>query len=437
MTATSLLRHARRARPLRTAGALLGATALVLGVAGPAPAAYDSTPVLTYGVNNTVYALTTSDTVVQGHTVSYLGGSFTALKKFGVGSTPTALHVAAIDQETGNPLAGFKADTNGTVRALTVSPDGQVLYIGGTFTTVNGVSATNLAAVSALDGTVIPGFTATANSTVRDLVIDGNYLYLAGTFSQVDGVTHVGLARVDPLTGVDDPNWKPRTGGGKAWTMRVSSDNGGSLIVGGDFTSLGTSPNNLVTRNFLGSVSLLTGSTTPWNPTVCDRCFVYDVDTSPTSVYAATAGPGGRLYDFDRASGSSTPVWTDHADGNMQAVEYSATDNLVYVGGHFDANFEYGPAPQAFVVRHQLAAVDPASGVPDMSFAPQSTKPNPGVYAVLITPVAPASPDGSTADKAGYLLAGGGFTGVTGTSQTHYEQFPVTPPAIDPSPPGV
>ena len=42
----------------------------------------------------------------------------------------------SVDLSTGN-LRSFVADTNGSVNAL--ASDGAALYLGGTFTTVNGV----------------------------------------------------------------------------------------------------------------------------------------------------------------------------------------------------------------------------------------------------------------------------------------------------------
>lgn len=90
----------------------------------------------------------------------------------------------------------------------------------------------------------------------------------------------------------------------------------------------------------------------------------------------------------------------------MQAVAHSAIDNLVYVGGHFDASFT-SSAPT--VTRHQLAASDPTAGAVDPAFAPAMTKATPGVYAIVPAPA--------------LLLTGGGFTGTTATPQPHYAQF--------------
>lgn len=60
----------------------------------------------------------------------YLGGNSTAVKNVVTAKKQTALSLAASDQATGAPVAGFVPSTNGVVRALEVSADGTMLYLG-------------------------------------------------------------------------------------------------------------------------------------------------------------------------------------------------------------------------------------------------------------------------------------------------------------------
>src|SRR5262245_31819953 len=84
-------------------------------------------------------------TVVVANGRAYVGGSFSQVSSYNGSSTVARGNLAAFDLKTGNLVSTFRADTNGRVRALAVS--GSTLYIGGEFTTVNGVARTRLAAV--------------------------------------------------------------------------------------------------------------------------------------------------------------------------------------------------------------------------------------------------------------------------------------------------
>src|SRR4249920_3466525 len=58
--------------------------------------------------------------------------------------TANRANLTSVDLSTGN-LRSFMADTNGSVNAL--ASDGAALYLGGTFTTVNGVPRGRVAKV--------------------------------------------------------------------------------------------------------------------------------------------------------------------------------------------------------------------------------------------------------------------------------------------------
>src|SRR5215470_5167674 len=94
-----------------------------------------------------------------GSNTVYVGGQFTSVNGAthkgivqlnvnpGVTSGPTA---------DGSVVSGFKANVSNYVRRLALSPDGTALYLGGQFTTVNGVTRTDLARINATTGAVDP-----------------------------------------------------------------------------------------------------------------------------------------------------------------------------------------------------------------------------------------------------------------------------------------
>ena len=276
----------------------------------------------------------------------YLGGQFTSLRNSLTGEVVPRTRLAALDADTGELVRDWAPAANADVRALAVSDDGSTIFAGGAFTTIDGAPAERVTALGR-DGVPVPGFAASANNTVRALLVHDDALYVGGLFGRVNNKSRVGLARVDAATGTLDASWAPNAGQGRAWTLGLSPD-GENLVVGGSFHVLAGT-----TRAFLGSVSLASGAATTWAPTLCATCYVIDVDTDTelATVYAATAGSGGRLVAF--AETATQPLWSVRGDGNVQAVAHH--NGLVYAGGHFGPDF--GGAE-----RHQLAAVNATDG---------------------------------------------------------------------------
>jgi hypothetical protein len=155
-----------------------------------------------------------------------------------------------------------------------------------------------------------------------------------------------------------------------------------------------------IARQYLGSVDLVTGAVTDWNPvTVCSACDLFDVTAAGDRVYAAVGGGGG--YAASWSATSNARVWSVRADGNVQAVDY--INGTLYVGGHFGPTFASNP-------RNQLAAVNATNGSV-LPFAPNlGTSYFPGVWAIE------ASPE--------FLRIGGGFRTVAGVAQAKYAELP-------------
>jgi outer membrane protein assembly factor BamB len=385
--------------PIRTARfgrrAAVGAMTAAVAVVGLAPvsqAAYSNRPTPTWGVNGTVYAMAS-----RGNT-TYLGGDFTKLTNPATGASRPAHGLAAIDRRTGRPVPGFSASTNGAVRSLAFAPGSNRLYVGGLFDHMDGAAVRHLGAVTPT-GALIRGFKGSATGGVFDLVVNSNSLYVAGKFAQIDGVGRSGLAKLNATTGAITQSWNPELGKGRPVALTLGPN---GLVIGGRFASV----NGKARRN-LAAVTLGSGATTSWSPRGdCPKgCPVFDVDASGTSIFAAIGGPGGALTAYNATTGAVR--WSDHADGDMQAVSFSAAGNVVYVGGHFDKRFT---SVSGSVVRHQLASVNPANGATVGRFHPALTRQFPGVWALISGP--------------NNLLVGGGFRGVTGRVQPRYAQFP-------------
>ena len=83
--------------------------------------------------------------------------------------------------------------------SISLSSDGSTLYFGGRFTAVDGVARTDVAAVNAQTGALLPWApTMPAISTVFGVTATASgAVYLGGQFSVVDGTTRGNAAEVD------------------------------------------------------------------------------------------------------------------------------------------------------------------------------------------------------------------------------------------------
>jgi hypothetical protein len=369
----------------------LAATGLFSVGQGPALAAYNNIPEAGWRANGTVYAMAVSDSRV------FIGGDFTSVFDVRTGQTVSRSRLAAFDRDTGDLVAWNPGVVNATVRALALSEDGGAVFVGGDFTSINGQTRTRIAAINTVTGQPLPGWSASANDTVRDFVVHDGSLYVGGLFGVVDSRGRVGLARLRESDGGLVDGWNPGVGNGRVLAIGLAPATGGSsLIVGGSFTTLDGDP-----QRFLGSVDLESGARRDqWSPAAecTSSCYVLDITADAQNVYTAIAGPGGRLASYTGATGARR--WVDRADGDVQAV--ALYDGIVYAGGHFDPVFNGRQ-------RHQLVAVNAATGALRDDFAPALQRPYPGVWALH------ADADG--------LWAGGGFLGVAALPAQHRFAF--------------
>ena len=216
-------------------------------------ALYSPTPVDGWGILKEGAGDQYVDAVEIAGNAAYAGGLFTHAVK----GTTTAdrANLLSVDLSTGN-LRSFKADTNGSVNAL--ASDGAALYLGGTFTTVNGVPRSRVAKVDLTTGAVDPTFVADVGALVDDMVVVGGKLYLGGEFNTVDGVTRHHVAAVSTTDGSLIAAFDPNTDG--KITALAASPDGSVLYLGGNFTTVGST-----SRLYLAKVNATTGAVS--NPT--------------------------------------------------------------------------------------------------------------------------------------------------------------------------
>lgn len=335
--------------------AAVSALAMVgLGTAGPAladttppagtPATVSADALPTWQINGVVWSQ-----VVVRNTV-YATGSFTRARPPGVAvggaGEVDAVNIFAYDITTGNRVATFNHSLNAQGRSLAAAPDGSRIYVGGDFTTVDGIARGHVAAFStatgALDGTIRPS----VSNTVRAVAATGTTLFIGGGYGSVNGTSRQSLSAVSTSTGALLP-WAPNANG-SVWSMVVSPDQS-RVIAGGSFTTL-----NALSAYGMGSVSATTGANLPWaaNQTIRDATSTGAITSLRTdgrqifgSGYAYGAGSSFEgTFAADPSTGNISVVNDCHGDTYdvlpLGAVLYSVSHahDCSWIGSFPDTN---------------------------------------------------------------------------------------------------
>ncbi|WP_146848049.1 PKD domain-containing protein, partial [Cellulomonas terrae] len=168
----------------------------------------------------------------------YVGGNFTTI------AGQARYRIAAFDAATGALLTSFNAGVDSQVRAIVAT--NTTVYVGGAFTSANGEPRSRVAAFRAADGAVLPWNPSADNGTVSALTVspDGSMVVVGGSFTTFNGsgTPGYGLARVDGTTGASLPlplNTLIRDGGTQASITSLTSDGTSFYVTGYVFGSTG------------------------------------------------------------------------------------------------------------------------------------------------------------------------------------------------------
>jgi WD40 repeat protein len=252
------------------------------------------------------------------------------------------------------------------------------------------------------------------------LAPDARTLYVGGSFTAVDGQPRAGLAAFDTATGALS-SWQSGVHGGEAGLLTVSGD-GRTLYVAGSFDHLGSDNQP---RAKLGAVSTTDGKATAWNPGISGGFGAVDaLALSPDSVTVyvggsfTTAGhnlqPRTNLAAISSAGAGDATAWAPNPSGGpgpeVRALAVAA-DGTVYAAGQFTK------AGDNALARTDLAAISATGAGDATSWNPTVSTSDTGnpafVHALAL------SSDGTT------LFAGGRFDSIGGQPRTDLAELSV------------
>ena len=322
-----------------------------------------------------------------------VGGTFSTIRNGAFGSPEiTQKYLFKFNANTGLIDQSFDPLLDGTVEGIAISADGQSIYVGGLFVTINGETRQRIAKLSMADGSVDSTFVANASSDVYDIALTDDSLIVGGKLRRINGVTRDRLAAVNLTTGAPVSSFTIGIADSRyEWgpyiqEMDVTPD-GNWLVIGGNFQTVGG-----VHREQVAVIDLSGANATVANwattryendcASVYDATWIRGIDTSPDSSWFAVDTTGAH-FGADVLCDTTTrwelpptlsgtdlqPTWINHTGGDtVWAVHI--TDAAVYVGGH--QRWENNPYPSpggdndgpGSVERPGIAALDPLTGVP-------------------------------------------------------------------------
>jgi PKD repeat protein len=384
---------------------------------------------------------------IVGNTV-YVAGKFTSARPAGAPAGSQEIprnNLLAYDIRTGALVTSFAPSLNAQALVVRASPDGSRIYVGGDFTEADGQPRSRIAAYSTATGQLISDFRPAFNSQVTAIAATDSTVYAGGWFNAVGPVLRQRLAAVS-TTGALLP-WAPVPGVGSAegnddgnratsnTVLALVVTGGGSQVVAsGRFDSM-----NGVKATGVAAIDAVTGGTRPFavNQLITNQgvnSAIYSLSTDGTTVYGTGYdffGPGNVEGSFAAAADGGELTWMNDCHGDtyssfpMNGALYMATH--AHVCSNIGGFPEQSPPVNMFGTAVSLVATGTVgpdtitnnnfTGKPAPSLLPWF----PTFYSGTFTGQYQAG--WSVTGNGQYLVYGGEFPGVNGTTQQGLVRF--------------
>lgn len=275
--------------------------------------------------------------------ILYVGGNF-------------AGYVKAIDLNT-ETETGWSPGLSGLfgVRVNDIIVEDTIVYLAGSFTKAMGQDRVNLAAVS-LNGNLMDT-PYDLDAEAFSLVSHNGDVYVGGDFTTVNGLDLPFIAKLNS-GGDPDPNWNL----GTDWAITAMLSNGNDLIVGGEFEML-----HHKVRDNVFALDLLSGEILDWAPesnflTVMD----IELDAQKDVVYLVgwDSQTLQNIKGFNGTDGTPVPGWNPVFDDFVYSIDQDPVTGILYAGGNFST--------AAGQPRNKIAAFDTDGSLLPFSLEPDS-----------------------------------------------------------------
>ncbi len=290
------------------------------------------------GTNGRVRAIGTDP--IDGYLA--IGGDFTQA------GGSTANHLALWDGFAWSQIGG---GTNGNVHALAVDPNG-ALAVGGSFTQANGSSIGN--GIALWDGSSwsAMGTSGVGNNAVLCLATSNpsGYLIVGGSFTSVSGVTGAsGIAQWDGTA------WSALGSGFDGSVQAILPLTSNKLIVGGAFAASGSSSMNRAAKWTGSAWTSLAGGVAGSSSEILSLARLPSQEIVAGGVFSIAGGVSAT--NLGRWSDSGKPwIAVQPPHGQMLVVSGSASMSVTPASG-----YDYA-APLSFEWKHATSVVSDGAG---------------------------------------------------------------------------
>ena len=362
----------------------------------------------------------------------YIGGSFNKVweKAPGTGGDSFAANgLAAIDVESGTALRSWRPGVSGAdghVMALEVK--GNSVFVGGSFTAVNGQPRQYLAEVDATNGSLKPFApsirSGNATLALRALKASNDKLYIGGAFDLVNGQGRGNLAAFNLSNRTLDPQWKPRARG-VVRALEMATD-GETVFATGTFDiAKGSTDADFSERKVVARFDSISGELDPWF--VPKNLLRGDVQQSgwvllatPTRLYGGFGDTGENYVKSLRLDNGDTgsQAWSFNTVGDPYGLALSEDGSRLFAGGHFGTNRLHQSVCGKRM--YALISLNPQTGKPYCDWIPRMELYNKDQR------------NGHTVHTirsvGNYVYVGGSFYSVTDVEQRNLARFSIVPP---------
>ncbi len=362
-------------------------------IAHPTVTSVNPSPKTPHAVDDAVVQNAKVNTFTRVGNTMYAGGRFHTIQNPNRSVDYVRSNLFSFNIDTGKPTSWDPSVDGEVNRTLRI---GGFLYVGGRFSTANGV-ANHLVRYNRATGKIDKSFSpnvTSGNGAVTDLQYVGGRLLVSGSFGRR-------IVALDPNTGADTGYINLAIAGsvapqaGRIAVYRFAVNPAATRLVGiGNFTTVNGS---VRTRAFM--LNLNAGGTTlnawyyqPFTE-MCQAAsladYLRDVDFSPDGSYFVVVATGfvsqaGDLNStvcdaaarFETSIASpSQPTWINYTGGDT-LLSVAAVGSAVYVGGHQrwmnnpQGRDDAGPGA---VERRGVAALNPTTGLA-LSWNPSKTR---------------------------------------------------------------